>query len=99
MHRAASDVDTSVVGNENPKPARSSTEHPVLEHPTPSSVEVGIDVPPPSNTLEEQPRAPFPDHLGAPSDRPVMPPNIADRGKGPMAPSTMVGRSTHDEEP
>jgi len=41
----------------------------VLEHPAPSSVEVGTNAPPPIGALEEQARASSPDHLEAPSDQ------------------------------
>ena len=42
-------------------------------------------------------RAPSPARMEELSDQSVTPPDIPDRGKGPMAPSAMLGRSTQDE--
>ena len=65
---------------------------------SPTREEVLAGAPPPSSAPEEMARAPSPALMEEPSGQPVTPPDIPDRGKGPMAPSAMVGRSTRDEE-
>jgi len=47
---------------------------------------------------EEGVRAPSPAHVEEPSDEPMTPPDVRDRGKGPMTSSAMVGKSAQGEE-
>ena len=54
--------------------------------------------PPPSSVAEEGVRALSPACVEEPSVEARTPSDAPDRGKGPMASSTMVGRSTQGEE-
>jgi len=100
----ASDVDSGMTKSDvESRLAELVTEKPLPEGPATSPSRVQMDeqddrLPPRSGPSTEQPKALSTKQLEAPSDRPVTPLDITDRGKGPMAPSTMRRGNVQDEE-